>query len=262
MKKSLIAVLLITVMLFMACGKELNTPESTTPAETEEATTEEVTTEEQATEEETTEEPTTEEPTTEEPTTEELPTEKPTYPDDGKAMSVEDMYKGVINGTRSFHYGKQNITYGLEEYLDQYENREYVYIGQFIYFDYDGDSVKDVALSIAPGYILYLTCKDGEIYGMDDTFRGASWVYSNGVTFGEGGAYVGGYSKLSFENGEVVHNELCHFNFWQEEYRVEGKNVTREEAEAYEKQMLSGTEEIEWIDFTPENIEKYIVGEN
>ena len=262
MKKSLIAVLLITVMLFMACGKESNTPESTTPAETEEATTEEVTTEEQATEEETTEEPTTEEPTTEEPTTEELPTEKPTYPDDGKEMSVEDMYKGVINGTRSFHYGKQNITYGLEEYLDQFMDEWSIY--DFMYFDYDGDSVKEVALVVGPGMcILYLTCKDGEIYGTDEMgWKGAYRVYSNRITIGMSGASIAYYGTLDFAKGKLEYNEFCYFDYWYEEYRVEGKNVTKEEAEAYEKQLLSGTEEVEWIDFTPENVEKYIIGEN
>ena len=261
MKKSLIAALLITVMLLMACGKKSNTSESTTPAVTEEATTEEQATEEPTTEEETTEEPTTEEPTTEEPTTEELPTEKPTYPDDGKEMSVEDMYKGVINGTRSFHYGEQNITYGLDEYLEQFMDEWSIF--DFMYFDYDGDSVKEVALVVGPGMcILYLTCKDGEIYGADMGWRGACSVYSNCVTFGIDGAPIGYYGKLSFENGEVVYNELCYFDFWDEEYRVEGKNVTKEEAEAYKKQLLSGAEEVEWIDFTPENVEKYIVGEN
>ena len=47
-----------------------------------------------------------------------------TYLEDGKEMSVEAMYKGVISGIRSFHYGKQNKIYGPQEYLVECENGE------------------------------------------------------------------------------------------------------------------------------------------
>ena len=154
MKKNIVIAFMavsLTAMLF-GCGSKAETETNTkttnkvetteeskeinSESETEEPTTEETTTEEVTTEEITTEETTTEEPTTEE-TTEEVTTEEQnnySYEFEGKYWVCYSEYgnygyyfdgETVISAMEE--YGKDNLSYSVEDYYICIEGEYFVY---------------------------------------------------------------------------------------------------------------------------------------
>ena len=274
MKKSLIAVLLITVMLLMACGKESYTPESTV-AVTEEATTGEVITEE----------PTSEESTTETPT--EAPT-KGVMEDDGKDLEPIEMMKSVMLGKHSFIDTSSNnelmdITYYESVNSGKVESIPFEWTG-FTVVDLDGDGIDEVIADVRgmsvsiTSYLdslrLIFHYEDGNIYLSTLPFGEAKRFFDTGVIYTCKGAFAIYWYRISFENGKVVQNDyIAEIKYGRDTKAViEGKDASEDEYESYVAEITDGKaiieggyaefEDMKFYKFTEENIEKYIVGEN
>lgn len=136
----------------------------------------------------------------------------------------------------------------------------------FVCVDLDRDGTKEVLAQGGPGGVA-LHYAGGEVYITVINDRRFPYdVYENGVcTQGEGSAWSLGHDRyypakgaMYIENltySEVGRFEDGHADF----YKINNKEVTKEEYDSYIEELIGGLAPLEWHEFTEENIDKYVV---
>lgn len=100
----------------------------------------------------------------------------------------------------------------------------------FTIFDLDNDGVKEFILCFdnAGGQLIFHKENDN-YFAIELPYRGFKMLQINGVYNSSGGAACSHYSKLSFENGEFVEQELGHACIYEDEICLANGNAVSEE---------------------------------
>ncbi len=135
----------------------------------------------------------------------------------------------------------------------------------FVCVDLDQDGTKEVLVNGGPGGVA-LHYAGGEVYMTVINISAFPCnVYENGIyDEGDGGAFALGYDRLYPARG-AMYTEKIAYKYDDEGittnppiYKIMGKDVTKEEHDAYVEELIKGLTPLEWHDFTKENIDRYV----
>lgn len=152
-------------------------------------------------------------------------------------------------------YSSDNYMYhddeGKYEYSESENDISYdVKVDDWCEVDMDSDGNKEVVLETRHERVLVLHSEDDIVYCYAFVYRGLKSIKTDGSFAGSGSAantYIG---KLRFVDGECYYDEMCAYDLGNKEYRINKKNVSREEAKAFlEKQ--DNKEDVLWIKGSP-----------
>lgn len=137
---------------------------------------------------------------------------------------------------------------------------------RFVCVDLNQDGTKEVLVEGGPGGVA-LHYAGGEVYMTVINTRGFPYkVYENGICYrGEGSAWGYQYDRYYPAKGAMYRANLTDIEEGRAEdgsmdyYKIDGKEVTKEEYYAYVKDLIGGLTPLEWHEFTEENIDKYVV---
>ena len=254
MKTITISLMLLIAIFFVSCGRDTSMSDSVTPIATEETTNSEAVTEEPDTEsiaEESTEAPT-----------------KGVMEDDGKDLEPMEMMRSVLLGKHSFIdvSSNQNTdwTYFLSVINPDDVLGEQFECHYFLTVDFDNDGIKEVVMRTnLMKDTLVFHYEDGSVYMNVFNIRDMNFIYDTGIVHSSGGAHTAAYCKVQFTEGKAELITLANCNGVNPRYYIGGEEVSEDKWNEFIAQNCPDTSEIEeHISFTPENIEKYIVGEN
>lgn len=136
----------------------------------------------------------------------------------------------------------------------------------FVCVDLDQDGTKEVLVKGGPGGVA-LHYAGSEVYMTVINISAFPCnVYENGIyDEGDGGAFALGYDRLYPAKG-AMYTEKIAYKYDDEGittnppiYKIMGKDVTKEEHDAYVEELIKGLTPLEWHDFTEENIDRYVV---
>ena len=139
---------------------------------------------------------------------------------------------------------------GKIEYTDHGEREEALSYSQFCVIDMDGDGIPELILEEShAGTRLLFHCEDGVVYGYTFPFRGMNGPKADATFIGSNGATINDVLKIQrFSKGEVIFDELCCQNGFDNVYRIDGKNVSPEATEAYIGVQFTKTD-VEWYPY-------------
>lgn len=195
----------------------------------------------------------------------------------GNTITTNKEYENVLNGKEKiivssdgqFPY-KEAKAYNDELYLEDLLKTEKEEYPDGFYacnktqisnnsFDIDNDGINEILISFCEEYIL-LHYYNGKVYGytLPGYRSNGSWRV-NGTAYGSGSAFDGGWVKYTFnkeklESEEILHTERKVYTDPSAKegellYRVDGKEVSKEEYETKEKEQLK-VKEIEYVDYS------------
>lgn len=105
-------------------------------------------------------------------------------------------------------------------------------VDRYAFVDFDGNGVNELVAYMAPdlGYMVF-RWEQGTVYGYEFVVRGMQSLKADGTHRGSGGASVSGYFALRFKDGKCEQYEHAYQEdiLGNEEYRIDGKSVTRRE---------------------------------
>ncbi len=213
--------------------------------------------------------------TTETPTTP-APTEPPTtaldYPiaplaDEDKELAPMAMIKSVLNGNHTLFDADNDKQTDIYEYIAR--NSKYLTEElkiKFAVVDFDHDGIAEIVLDTNMHYTgerVVCHYEDNNVYLSLLAFRPSAYIYNNGITTGSGSAFTFYHYSISFDRGRVE----CNIETtWDDSHDSEipdlyvgDKKVTEEEYNSFIDTLMTNSTEVEWYDYTDENINKYIV---
>ena len=159
---------------------------------------------------------------------------------------------------KNFHSDGHMIDYKTNEYYDtEYSYMDHVY-SQFSIIDMDGDGIPELLLesSIPSGKILVFNYENGIVYGNVFSYRGMKFVKPDGSFESSSSGVQIVVGRINFSKNRVFYTEICLLNGLDNVYRINGKNVNREEASSFWEEWRK--ENAEWYPYNEENIEKYL----
>lgn len=179
----------------------------------------------------------------------------PRYAEEVKDMSTDGLRR--IN-LHKYNRGAGGVSPIWTEAWDKWE--------RFICVDLNQDGTKEVLLE-GNAINVFLHYKDGEVYLTEPIPRLFPYlVYENGICLdGAGGAFSTGYNRLYPAKGAMYIEQIAYMDERDDyhgdipQYKIKDKGVTKDEYEDYIEQLIGGLTQLEWHEFTEENIDKYVV---
>ncbi len=135
----------------------------------------------------------------------------------------------------------------------------------FVCIDLDNDGKKEVLVKGGPGGVALHYAGDEVYMTVINTRSFPVDIYENGVYSRDGGGSFGEiYSRLYPAKGAMY--DIMVAQKYDDEgittnppiYKIMGKDVTKEEHDAYVEELIKGLTPLEWHDFTEENIDRYV----
>lgn len=209
--------------------------------------------------------------------------------DDGKEMSATEAIRSTMKGRHSaLELLEKDRVFDLKNnnIIDDKPNEELARINmldynrwgisgticpngtkweRFVCVDLDGNGTKEVIAESGPHIILHFI--GGEVY-MTNIYSKVSpnIIYENGVWEAAAGAFDRQLYRLHLAKGAIYRENLTYEYVTPNEndlshnkYMIKGKEVTKEEYDAYVEKLIGGLTPLEWHEFTEENIDKYVV---
>lgn len=175
------------------------------------------------------------------------------------AESIEDRPDTGLARVDMLHYNRSGLAGAICPF--------YVTWGSFVCVDLDGDGKEEVLVSGEGSdvtVILHFVGDEVYMTSIYSKFRPA-YIYENGVWETLMGAFDRQFYKIYPRKGATYHEQLAYE--WVAEgmnpdsyiYKVKGKDVTKEEHDAYVEELIGGLTPLEWHEFTEENIDRYVV---
>ena len=137
--------------------------------------------------------------------------------------------------------------------------------GNFACVDLDGDGTNEVLVDNGISVQAVLYYAGGEVYLTHIYSKFSPYtVYENGVWETASGAFDRQFYRLYPAKGAVYVEDIAYEWVWEENpdasiYMIMNKEVSKDEHDAYVKELIGGTTSVEWHEFTEENIDKYVV---
>ena len=136
----------------------------------------------------------------------------------------------------------------------------------FVCVDLDQNGTDEILVKGGPGGVV-LHYAGGEVYITVINVRAFPCdVYENGVyNEGDGGAFALGYDRLYPAKGAMYTEKMAYkyddegLTINKPKYQIKGKDVAKEEYDAYVEGLIGGLTPLEWHEFTEENIDRYVV---
>ena len=217
--------------------------------------------------------------------------------DDGKEMSAAEAFRSTMKGKHSalelfqeerlFYLGKDedfpNAADSIKDMPDTGLARinllSYNRIGilgaitpgiaeweRFVCVDLDGNGTKEVLVDNI-GIMAVLHYFGDEVYMTNLCMKDRPYaVYENGVCETAAGAFDRQFYRLYPAKGAIYQERFIYEYIVPEGmdtshnvYEIMGKEVAKEELDAYLEDLIGGLTPLEWHEFTEENIDKYVV---
>lgn len=188
---------------------------------------------------------------------------------DEEPVSVMEAFRSVLLNQAAFSCTdkvpdcNENVIREYNGFLNEM-SQSYAYSEQvcrFAVVDMDGDSVPEVLLELDDyvGYII-LRYVDGQIQGNVLGYRSMSSIRENGTFQSEGSAFEGWLQKLYFIRDTVVMDWKVYslLSAYSELYCIDDISVGKEDYERANA-LYEGCPEVEWHDYTEEEVNKFIV---
>ena len=191
-----------------------------------------------------------------------------------EAYKVLSMIKEVLQNEREYFCAVYGRSIYLKDFhsistLEDYETNEYdddedndtihVYL-QFSVIDMDGDGIPELLLESKSGNkILVFHYEDGMVYGNVFQYRAMKFVKPDGTFESSDSAAYTVVGKLRFSKSEVFFTEVCLLDELynvNNVYRINGKNVNREEAHSFYEEWRQNA--AEWYEYNETNIDRYL----
>lgn len=136
----------------------------------------------------------------------------------------------------------------------------------FVCVDLDENGTKEVLVNGGPGGVI-LHYAGGEVYMTVINVRSFPFdIYENGICAqGSGSAWSLGHDRYYPAKGAMYRASLTYREEGRFEdghadyYKINNKDVTRDEYYSYTDELIGGLTPLEWHEFTEENIDKYVV---
>lgn len=149
----------------------------------------------------TTKEATTEQVTTEQATTEEVTTGI-SIPEETQVSDEElNAIQRVLFNLDVFIDTEDGVSKKAEdikgEFIFELDNELIYCFNDFVYQDLNGDGSKEVIVQASPGWQYIFYELDGQIYMDTYTYKGMSDIRDDGIYWGDSGASIGYYSKIT-----------------------------------------------------------------
>lgn len=143
----------------------------------------------------------------------------------------------------------------------QYGYNNPAQVCRFAIVDLDGDSISEVVLELEDYYgFLILRYVEGKIQGNALGYRSMSSIKENGTFQSENSAFEGFIEKLYFIGDTVVRDNKIHFLWISDDitHSIDDISVGKEDYERANA-LYEGCPEVEWHDYTEEEVNKFIV---
>lgn len=175
------------------------------------------------------------------------------------AESIEDRPDTGLARVDMLHYNRSGLAGAICPF--------YVKWGSFVCVDLDGDGEEEVLVRGANSDATVILHFAGDEVYMTSIYSKfiPDYIYENGIWQTSSGAFDRQFYKIYPRKGATYHEQLAYE--WVAEgmdpasfiYEVKNKKVTKEEHDAYVKELVGGLAPLEWHEFTEENIDKYVV---
>lgn len=186
--------------------------------------------------------------------------------EDNAPMSVAQAFQSVLLNEKEFSCTDKKphdwlkVVRDFEGYLKEipygYEGK--TSITQFAIVDMDGDTLPEVVLAIEEyyGYII-LRYREGQIFGNVVGIREMGSLNIAGAFYSSSGAADGGIGKFYFVGDTIVSNEAVRMTD-QDAFYIHD-TISDKETWDEMNNLFAESPEVEWYDFTEEQINKAIV---
>lgn len=160
------------------------------------------------------------------------------------ASGNKKLLLSVLNNEKSFIDES-----GKEMYLKDYQFDDSAYIDpeKYVLLDLDGDKKDELVIYDDSNYAyIVFHIFDGKVYGFSFTTREFIELRNDGTFIQSGGAGLNMYAALKFENKGYTINEEAYVDDISGVYRIDGADVSREEAQEYHNDFYNNKKEADW----------------
>ena len=128
---------------------------------------------------------------------------------------------------------------------------------KFCLFDIDSDGNPELLLDSPPGFFLLFRYDDGIIHEYTLVLKELQNLKTDTTFVITGGAVTNFVGTIKFSDDKVIYSELCAYDKIVNEYQINGKDVSEEEAYNF---LLNQEkkENVEWYDYNESNLAKYL----
>lgn len=160
-------------------------------------------------------------------TTEQINTSEKTNP-----LEKSELLIGVLRNETKFIDEDGNEVY-LKDYKLS-EDLPYVY-EMHTWVDFDSDGQSELVVYVTPygGMYLVFHIENDQVFCFEFVTRGMIDLKEDGTYIGSESAEINRYYSLNFKGSTYEETELAYKNGFEKEFRLNGKNVTEEEVDAF-----------------------------
>ncbi len=130
---------------------------------------------------------------------------------------------------------------------------DYAIPDKYTFIDLDNDNIEEIVVLTTSYYGEYVILRynNKEVYAYPLGYRSMEILNKDGSFLGSGGAAVSSYCKMKFTNNKMEITEEAYSDSTSNEYKINDKDVSKEEIEAYITQW-NNKEEVEWKNYEEE----------